>query len=36
MRILGEPKPPQTGQFSTKVVKKPVEKPNPKPEKKSS
>jgi hypothetical protein len=34
MRILGKPKPPQTGQFSSKVAKEP--EPSPKPAKKSS
>ena len=36
MRILGEPKPPQTGKFTSKAAKKPVAEPNPKPAKKSS
>jgi len=36
MRILGKPKPPQTGEFSSKVVKAPVTQPKPKPVKKSS
>jgi hypothetical protein len=36
IRILGKPKPPQTGQFSSKVVKGPAVEPNPKPGKKSS
>ena len=34
MRILGEPKSPQTGKFSSKVAKKPVTQPNVKPAKK--
>jgi hypothetical protein len=36
MRILGEPKPPQTGKFSSKIAKKPVTQPNVKPVKKVS
>jgi|HubBroStandDraft_6_1064221.scaffolds.fasta_scaffold72319_3 hypothetical protein len=36
MRILGKPKPPQEGTFSSKVVKQTAAKPNPKPAKKSS
>lgn len=36
MRILGKPKPPQEGVFSSKVAKEAVAKPNPKPAKKSS
>lgn len=35
LRILGKPKPPQTGKFSSKAVKEPVAQPNPKPAKKS-
>jgi hypothetical protein len=34
MRILGKPKPPQTGKFSSKVAKKPIEKQDPAPAKK--
>jgi hypothetical protein len=36
LRILGKPKPPQTGKFSSKIVKEPVAERNPKPAKKSS
>jgi hypothetical protein len=36
IRILGEPKPPQTGQFSSKVAKKSGAEPNVKPAKKAS
>jgi hypothetical protein len=36
MRILGQPKPPKEGMFSSKVAKETVAKPNPKPAKKSS
>jgi hypothetical protein len=38
MRILGQPKPPQKGMFSSKIAKQTVAKPkpNPKPAKKSS
>ena len=35
LRILGHPKPPQTGTYSSKIVKGPVAEPNPKPAKKS-
>jgi hypothetical protein len=28
MRILGKPKPPQTGEFSSKVAEEPVAEPN--------
>lgn len=36
IRILGEPKPQQTGEFSSKVVKAPTAKPKPRPVKKPS
>ena len=36
VRILGKPKPPQEGKFSSKVTKELVAEPNPKPAKKSS
>jgi hypothetical protein len=36
IRILGEPKPTQTGVFSSKVVKEPVARPTRKPMKKAS
>ena len=35
MRILGKPKPPQEGKFSSKVTKELVAEQNPKPAKKS-
>ncbi len=36
IRILGKPKPPQTGEFSSKVVKEPATGSKQKPEKKAS
>lgn len=36
LRILGKPKPPQTGEFSSKVVKEQVAGPKGKPAKKVS
>jgi len=36
MRILGKPKPPQEGKFSSKVAKEAAVEPDPKSAKKSS
>ena len=35
MRILGKPKPPQTGEYSSKVVKAPIPASKPKAAKKA-
>jgi hypothetical protein len=34
LRVLGKPKPPQAGEFSSKVVNEPVVEPKPKSDKK--
>jgi hypothetical protein len=36
IRILGKPKPPQTGEFSSKIVKEPTAGPKQVPAKKAS